>query len=249
MPQTIDIIAIEGRTDVSNGVSRPFRCVGENDAEYFVKLKNVGWNHLVKEWIAGRLAQEMGLSCAEIVQVMIHQELVKGNPVYETELGYGIAFGSLRVNPAERLSLAFLPDKPDAELSRILLFDWWVRNMDRALSETGGNPNLLWQVDQKRVVMFDHDNAFDEQFDPKVFWEFHALRAHTNAWDIGSREEMNLWLTAGLSRFDQIWAELPEEWLLDSYGDPQCTLDKQDLKGVLSCFIINSDFWLPPVIS
>lgn len=249
MPDQINIIAIEGRTEVSNGVSRPFRCLGENDAEYFVKLKNVGWNQLVKEWIAGRLAQEMGLPCAEIAQVIIPQELVKGNQAYETELGHGVAFGSLRVVPSERLSLSLLPERPDAELSRILLFDWWVRNSDRALSETGGNPNLLWQLDQPRVVMIDHDNAFDEQFDPKAFWGFHALRAHASNWEIGCRKEMDLWLTAGLSCFERIWDELPEQWLFDSYGDPQCTLDKEDLKGVLSCFTTNPDFWLPPVMS
>jgi hypothetical protein len=124
MPTPIDIIAIEGRTDVSNGVSRPFRCVGEDEAEYFVKLKNVGWNQLVKEWVAGRLAQEMGLPVAEFAQVRIAPELVAGNPEWETELGHGIAFGSRRVSPAERLSLAYVPHDPDGALSRILLFDW-----------------------------------------------------------------------------------------------------------------------------
>lgn len=246
MPTPIDIIAIEGRTEVSNGVSRPFRCVGANEAEYFAKLKNVGWNHLVKEWIAGRLAQEMGLPAAEIAQVRIAPELVKGIPDYETELGFGVAFGSRRVTPAERLSLAFLPGTPDADLSRILLFDWWIRNADRALSETGGNPNLLWQVDPGRVVMFDHDNAFDERFDPQAFWQFHALRAHRSAWEPGCRQEMVGWLVAGKACFDRIWDELPEEWLADSYGDPRCTLDKEGLKGVLLSFQTNPDFWSLP---
>ncbi len=170
MPNCIDIIAIEGRTREGNGVSRPFRCIGENDAEYFVKLKNIGWNHLVKEWIAGRLAQEMGLHAAEIAQVRIPRALVAGNAELERDLGHGIGFGSRRVEPAERLAMAFIPDDPDGRLSRILLFDWWVQNSDRSLTETGGNPNLLWQIDPGRVVVFDHDNAFDEDFDSTHFW-------------------------------------------------------------------------------
>jgi hypothetical protein len=96
MPAPIDIIAIEGRTSEGNGVSRPFRCLGEDDVRYFVKLKNAGYTQLVKEWIAGRLAQEMGLQAAEIRQVRIPKELVAGNEELERELGDGIAFGSHR---------------------------------------------------------------------------------------------------------------------------------------------------------
>jgi hypothetical protein len=28
----------------------------------------------------------------------------------------------------------------------VLVFDWWLRNEDRHLTESGGNPNLLWDV-------------------------------------------------------------------------------------------------------
>lgn len=246
MPDPIDIIAIEDRTTEGNGVSRPFRCIGEDEAEYFVKLKNVGWNHLVKEWIAGRLAQEMDLSAAKIAQVRIPPELVTGNAELEGELGHGLAFGSRRVSPAERLALAFVPEDPDGMLSRILLFDWWIRNCDRSLTETGGNPNLLWQLDPGRVVMFDHDNAFDADFNAAHFWWYHALRAHQSAWETARRQEMTAWLAAGAACLDRLWDELPEEWLLDTYGDPRCTLDKAGLNSVLLSFDTNQDFWSIP---
>ncbi len=246
MPEPIDIIAIEGRTPEGNGVSRPFRCIGEDEAEYFVKLKNTGWNHLVKEWIAGRLAQELGLPAAEIAQVRIPRELVAGNSELESDLGHGVAFGSRRVEPAERLAMAFVPDDPDCMLSRILLFDWSIRNSDRALTETGGNPNLLWQIDPGRVVVFDHDNAFDEDFDSGHFWQYHALRDHRSAWEPARRQEMTAWLATGAACLDRLWDELPEEWLHDSYGDPRCTLDKAGLKSVLSSLDTNPDFWSLP---
>jgi hypothetical protein len=44
---------------------------------------------------------------------------------------------------------------------------------------------------------------------------------------------MAAWLAGGEACIDRLWSELPEEWLIDSYGDPRCTLDKQGLKGVL----------------
>lgn len=248
MPEIINIIAIHGRTAEGNGVSRPFRCEGEDGRDYFVKLKNAGYQCLVKEWAAGRLAQEMGLPVADVCQVRIPPELIEGNKEYETELGYGIAFGSLKVEPTERLSLEFVRSDAEGMLSRILLFDWWVRNSDRALSECGGNPNLLWEIESGRVVMIDHDNAFDAVFSAADFGNYHALRAHLGAWDSEKRQEVAAWLEAGLSRLDQIWAEIPEEWLVDSYGDPRCELDKPRLHAVLSSFHTDPDFWSIPTL-
>jgi hypothetical protein len=246
MSEIIDIVAIHGRTAEGNGVSRPFRCEGDDGRDYFVKLKNAGYQCLVKEWVAGRLAQEMGLPVAEVSQVRISPDLIAGNQEYETEMGHGIAFGSVKVEAAERLSLEFIRHDDSGVLSRILLFDWWVRNADRALTEIGGNPNLLWEIHPGRVVMIDHDNAFDSSFDVAAFRQFHALRTHLGSWDPVSRAELSVWLEAGLGRLDGIWSEIPEDWLVDSYGDSQCGLDKEGLKAVLLSFRKDPDFWTIP---
>ena len=247
MIEPVEIIAIHDRTAEGNGVSRPFRCEGEDACDYFVKLKNAGYECLVKEWVAGRLAQEMGLPVAGLRQVRIPRELIAGNAEYETDLGHGIAFGSLKVDAAVRLSLEFIRRDDSGHLSRILLFDWWVRNADRALTEIGGNPNLLWEISTRRVVMIDHDNAFDSAFDPAAFRDFHALRAHRGCWEPSRRGELEAWLAGGLARLDAIWAELPEEWLVDPHGDSRCRLDKAGLNAVLSSFQTGPDFWEWPL--
>lgn len=247
MTKLVNIIAIHGRTAEGNGVSRPFRCEGEDGRDYFVKLKNAGYQCLVKEWVAGRLAEELGLPVAEVCQVRISPELIEGNKEYEYELGHGTAFGSLKVEAAERLALEFIRNDEGGVLSRILLFDWWVRNADRALTEIGGNPNLLWEIHPGRVVMIDHDNAFDPEFDEAAFHKFHALRHHIGAWNAEKRGEMIHWLEGGLGQLDGVWAEIPDDWLVDAYGDSRCGLDKQGLNTVLSSFETDSDFWtLPP---
>lgn len=246
MAESIEIVAINGRAAEGTGVSRPFRCEGEDGRDYFVKLKNAGYECLVKEWVAGRLALEMGLPAAAVQQVRIAPALIKGIKEYENELGDGLAFGSLKVEASDRLALEFIREGADGVLSRILLFDWWVRNSDRSLTTYGGNPNLLWEMDPGRVVMIDHDNAFDASFNPADFWEFHALRAHINAWNRAARSEMVAWLTAGLEHLERIWTEIPEEWLVDYFGDSRCRLDKPGLKTVLSSFKENPDFWVIP---
>lgn len=245
-----DIIAIHGRTAVGNGVSRPFRCEGEDGHNYFVKHKNAGYECLVKEWVTGRLAREMGLPVADIRQVRISPELIAGNQEYELELGHGLAFGSKRVVSSERLAMEFIRGTPNDNLSRILLFDWWTRNSDRALTDIGGNPNLLWEIEAERVVMIDHDNAFDSEFDPAAFWTYHALRDHQSAWMLSNREEMNDWLASGASQFENIWKELPNEWLVDDiHSESRCGLDKEGLMDVLLSHTRNNEFWKFPETS
>lgn len=249
MPEIIDIIAIHGRTEEGNGVSRPFRCEGDDGRDYFVKLQNAGFECLVKEWIAGRLAVKMGLPVAEPCQVRVDPMLVEGNTEYESDLGHGIAFGSLKVEASERLSLEQIRNNQQLSLSQILLFDWWVKNSDRALTEIGGNPNLLWRVESREVMMIDHDNAFDLDFNPDDFRRFHALRRHLEAWAPNLRDEMIQWLDTGMAQLDSIWEELPEEWLLSPLGDSRCRLDKAGVHAFLGNFRENPDFWNLPQMS
>lgn len=247
MTKLPEIIAVEGRSAVGNGVSRPFRCLDTEGTEYYVKLKNVGFDHLVKEWVCGRLAQSMHLRCADIFQVVIPKELVNGDRELESELGHGIAFASKVVSPAVPLAREFVRLDSNGDLSGILIFDWWIKNSDRSLTNTGGNPNLLWKTDTGEVVMIDHDNAFDTDFDAAHFWKFHALRDQRLAWEPSRREHLRNWLLKGQSRLDFIWEELPETWLINDFGDPRVTLDKEGLRRVLSSpFEDPEKFWHLP---
>jgi hypothetical protein len=186
------------------------------------------------------------LPVAGVAQVRIPRELIEGNAELEFALGHGIAFGSRLVGAAERLALAFVREDSDGTLSRILLFDRWIRNSDRALTVMGGNPNLLWQHNPGRIVIFDHDNAFEETFEHDNFWKLHALRAHRGAWQPDQRKDMSQWLAVGADSLSRLWDELPEEWLTDSYGDPRCTLDKNELHGLLKHPQTEADFWSLP---
>lgn len=44
---------------------------------------------------------------------------------------------------------------------RIAVFDWWIMNGDRTLSESGGNPNILWDISIDSAFIIDHNLAFD----------------------------------------------------------------------------------------
>lgn len=193
------------------------------------------------------MAQVMDLPCADIFQVMIHESLITGNKVYESELGHGIAFGSKIIPDAITLTREYVRINTTDDLSRILMFDWWTQNSDRSLSDAGGNSNLLWKTDTGEVVMIDHDNAFDAGFQAKDFWTLHALRDQREAWKISERERVIKWMQDGLAQLDSLWQELPEEWFFDAFGDLRSKLDKETLRQLLSRpFTQPTNFWEIP---
>jgi hypothetical protein len=119
-----------------------------------------------------------------------------------------------------------------------LAFDYWVSNGDRTLSVHGGNPNLLWSPGEFRLSVIDHNQAFDlegptDDFSNHVFFEAKA------AWSQSFRLEMEGLFIRAIAEFDEIFRELPADWL-DVGGEDV----HRSIKGSLSRFQNNSDnFW------
>jgi hypothetical protein len=96
----------------------------------------------------------------------------------------------------------------------VLVFDWWIHNGDRTLSETGGNPNLFWDPSDAALLVLDHNQAFDPDFDPADFRRFHAFGRLIPALfdDLVRQSDYAKRLELGLERWDAILAEIPPEW-------------------------------------
>ena len=243
----LEIIEISGRTEEGNGVSRPFLCQAANDSVYYVKLKNAGYRQLVIEWICGRLAQEMGLPIAPFRLVGIAKQLIAGNQELERELGHGVAFGSRKLSKFTELRLHLIPESAKGDCERMLLFDRWILNEDRKLSAIGGNPNCLLDLEQEKVTLIDHDNAFDETFSVRDFWSQHVFKNYTRLFSDTAREEARQWLEDGIAKFSQIWDELPPEWLTDEQGDPRPGIDRAFFETVLGSFRdLAGELWKVP---
>ena len=61
-----------------------------------------------------------------------------------------------------------------------LLYDWWICNSDRCLTQEGGNVNLLWAHRDRRLHVIDQNLAFDEG-SKGGFWETHVFRESRRA--------------------------------------------------------------------
>ena len=216
----VQLVEILGRA--VQGMTKPFICRGEDDCVYFVKGIGAGRKSQVCEWIAGNLGIELGLPLAPFKIVEVPVELVDGNPDY-SELGVGPVFGSVSQSIVE-LKYAGIDEVPTALQRDVLAFDWWIRNNDRTLSETGGNPNLFWEPAAGELVIIDHNQAFDPDFSIENFLEYHVFssKRYDLFTDVLYRDSLISRFQQALGCWQKICDNIPKEW---HYLDPEMTIE------------------------
>lgn len=170
--QPLQIVEILHRSE--QGVTRPFLCRCEDDRLYYVKGRGAGPRSLLCEWLGGHLARAFGLPLPEFAIVQASQDLIDLFPE-GSDLGVGPAFASLQIRDPQWFTVAHVSDVPVALQRDVLVFDWWVRNSDRTLTVLGGNPNLLWDTADNKLVVIDHNAAFDRDFDAAQFVQTHVF--------------------------------------------------------------------------
>ena len=199
-------IAWQGRTE-------PVICRAENGHEYVVKGNFAGRKALIAEWVANRLGKLLHLPIPDFEQMQLDPQLLEYSAkTLEVErLGRGVLFGSQREANLVEIRQTDLP-RIDLNLrARVLAFDWWIANSDRVFIEGAGNPNLLWAEDRQRLVVIDHNLAFDTSL-MADFWTEHAFRDARQVWSEAFCQGMNAEFRAALGNLQPIWNEMPEEW-------------------------------------
>ena len=155
-------------------------------------------------------------------------------------LGGGTLFGSKRVPGAVELRRSHFDLIPQPLRARVLAFDWWIANGDRVFVDDAGNPNLLYLEASNELVVIDHNLALDPSL-MNGFWSEHAFRHDADLWAPAFCQEMADRFKNALVHFDEIWAELPEDWT-----DVDCGLTRASAESILWRFDRESDtFWRP----
>lgn len=227
---------------LDQGMTRPFIVRAEDDDLYVAKGRETTQRGLMAEWICAQLANEIGLPIPEYSLLEVPQELAAAMGADGAALGSGIVFGSRQEVNAQEFSVPQLK-RIGADQRRLLLaFDWWIENGDRSLTPHGGNPNLLWRASEQRLVVIDHNLAFDPDFDESAFFETHVFRDDADALfgDLVCRAETSAVLGAALGRFDAAVASLPAAW---HWIDSAQTVPVQvDLKAIKDRLIARAGF-------
>lgn len=194
-------------------MTRPFLCRAEDDALYYVKGNYAGCRALCCEWAAGRLGRLLGLPIPEFCIAEVPSELVtESSRADAADLGAGLVFASQLVEDAQEITFADVPRIDLALKQKVLLFDWWIRNEDRTLTEFGGNPNLLRAAGGGSLRVYDLNLAFDETFDEARFWQAHVFNGAATTWPDEFKAEMTGRMRDALQHWASIWSELPEDW-------------------------------------
>jgi len=243
----IQIIEILGRAE--QGVTQPFLCKADDDQLYYVKGigSHAGHRSLLNEWTAGHLAEAFGLPIPSFKIVEIHPTLLEIVQPEWLSLGSGAAFGSQVLSFNKELQwkqLNSIPLSSQQDLQQdILVFDWWINNEDRNLTEKGGNPNLLWDTQQKKLAVIDHNAAFDPQFNTKRFFENHVFRDQYAFVfeDCVTRLHYMDRMRAAFTAFDKACDNSPIEWWWIDQDVP-CSFNRTDIRQLLERFEDQS-FW------
>lgn len=216
---TVQITEIMRRS--KQGITQPFICRADDGNIYFVKGTGAGRRSQVYEWVCGMLAINMELPIAPFKKIYVPRELVVGNLEY-SDLKSGLAFGSQKQMIME-LNYEGISQVPDELQIMVLAFDWWIKNEDRTLTESGGNPNLFWNPTDSELVVIDHNQAFDQNFSADNFRNNHVFnRKNTSLFsDALYREEYKRKFQLALNYWDEICSGIPEEWY---YSDPEMTV-------------------------
>lgn len=211
MAHRVEIIEVDGRS--VQGITRPFRCRGDDQQWYYVKGRGAGRRSQLCEWFAGHLALGFGLNLAPVAVANIDGALENAVEDWR-ELGDGPAFASKSVAPLQELTWSAVEDVPLEVQVDVLLFDLWVRNQDRQLSELGGNPNLFWSPNSQSVVVIDHNQAFDDEFSADQFRETHIFRGAIPQIDsdFDTRKRVENQCLSALAKWQEAVDSCPDDW-------------------------------------
>ncbi len=238
----IEIVEILGRS--KQGVTEPFLCEADNGYRYYVKGKGAGRKSLISEYICGCLAKSFGLPIADFELVEVSESLMDlADDEAKRDLGVGIAFAS-KVTPLLQEPSKLQVVKVDTQLRRdLLVFDWWVQNADRTLTESGGNPNLLWDPVANRLQVIDHNQAFDREFNAVDFCQTHVFSAEMASVFDDMIEQVNYVdrLSVVFGGFDLVCDNVPPSWWWVDHGVP-ADLSINVIKQTLARFSDNN-FW------
>jgi hypothetical protein len=158
--------------------------------------------------------------------------------------GSGLAFGSRKLAVTE-VTMTIVDSVPANLQQDVLVFDRWVRNMDRTLTPRGGDPNLFVQPVTRELVVLDHNLAFDESFSTREFFVDHIFRDQRMMLmgDFLRRDDYNARLSSALAHWQTLLAELPPEWwFLDKEMTVPVDFDPLRVYGWLAEHQ-HDDFW------
>lgn len=199
---------------------------------YVVKgVNRVGASSLISELLCAELGKRLDLPIPEYALMDVPEPLIQASLLESPEdLSGGLAFASRLAPNAAQLSYFGVDEIPEWLQQRVLVFDKWVCNGDRKLTEKGGNVNLL--TVQGELCVIDHNAAFNMVDGDSDVITDHVFCRQANAFDdMFVRDDHKALLDRALGAWGTIIDLLPDSWVhpypYDDEIESQPTLDQR----------------------
>lgn len=198
---------------MKQGATAPYLCVGDNDKKYVIKRQRAGFEGCIKEWLLGKLGQSYGLPIPDCQLVNVDGFLLEYNDTYLSEIGEGIAFASEFITDLQEVNYQKLDNSSVDIMRDLYVFDYWIRNADRNLTEQGGNPNLFYKQSSQDIIVLDHNLAFDPEFLNEEHRELHACKRFWPVqFDFDSQQNYEERMRNSLLIWDDLISSIPSDW-------------------------------------
>lgn len=201
----------------ANGRTEPWLCRLSDQQLYYVKGAQAGTKGLLNEAICAFLAKACGFNVPAYQFAWLPPQLMKYHPAARQTLGAGdnVVFASKQVRYLQELTPSLQQQMPTQFAKDLFLFDYWIKNEDRTLELSGGNPNLFYAAATAEFVVLDHNLAFDPAYNFGQNARLHLAYQHwfTDQHDQLWREYYSPRLEIALTGLAQYAASLPADWL------------------------------------
>ncbi|WP_039970388.1 HipA family kinase [Vibrio halioticoli] len=199
---------------MKQGQTGPYLCVGDDGNQYIVKGPNTTYRGLINEWVCGKLGKAIGLPVPDFEIAYVDGSLLEFG---HYELSEGDWFASKYEENIQDVPYQKLCELDLEGLKLLFLFDYWMKNGDRNLTQSGGNPNLFIRSDLQSFIVLDHNLAFDKDHD-ETFSQLKELHVGSSAWFAEQRSLLDHdyykeLLENCVSELDSILESIPDEWL------------------------------------
>jgi len=228
----IEITSIVRETN--QGQTAPYLCTGDDGKKYVVKGSKATYQGLINEWVVANLADGFGLPIPTYKKAYADEQLYAYG-VYDL---YSYNFASEFHPNVQEVRFSQLSEIEQRLLKDLYVFDYWVCNNDRCLTEHGGNPNFFLNQKTLEPLVLDHNLSFDKSFCGQLHKELHLGAIAWTGLDLVDKQHYEERMQQALQRLDYAITSLPEDWLEDKSRDSI----KEEIEVVLQRYT-SCEFW------
>lgn len=224
---------------IEQGMTQPYLCRCDDGNLYIVKGSNTTKAQLATELLCAHLAKDFGLPIPDFSIVSVPQAIIESGAFQDLDIEY--CFGSMLVEGLTEMVFSQVELLDKQGMRDLYLFDYWIKNQDRTLTNLGGNPNAFVDISERSMVIFDHNLAFASDFSIDDHKQTHLASIIWNAEQarLDDKPTYSDRLDKLMNHFDEYVNHLPLEWFDNTDAK---TSFIGNIKVILLSFK-HDDFW------